>query len=144
MGNCLWWLLWQHRCTSRLLHARIRVKFICAWLSCIFSRSNFCFWKLSEIIVPTFDENRSFSGFGSPLGSLGTSNARFSYWTHWKTLSGLPIHVNWTIFRQVLRLRRYKRISIGNRRFLKSMSQIRPKFRVEWDVQHQPFSHTVR
>ena len=42
--------------------------------------------------------------------SLPLENVRFLSWAHWKARSGLPISVNWTSFRWVLRLRRYGQI----------------------------------
>jgi len=50
-----------------------------------------------------------------PLGDLGETYG--DHLMQWKARSGLPISVNWTFFCQVLRLRRYERISVENRCF---------------------------
>jgi len=60
--------------------------------------------ELSQHIVQIFDTLR----FRATLWGL-TDNVQCSYWAHWKARRGLPISVNWTFFRYVLRLRRYER-----------------------------------
>ena len=54
----------------------------------------------------------------------------------------LPISTNWTFFRQILRLRRYKRISIDNRRFCSNGASL-PQHFSQKGHPHQPFFLSV-
>jgi len=85
-----------------------------------------CSW-LSSSELQSYTENGCLAFLSLPLAAYGQrtmlSEAR------WKAHGGLPISVNWTFFRYVLRLSPYERISIENRRFHSNRVSLAQNFR---------------
>jgi len=55
----------------------------------------------------------------------------------------MPYKLLLTVYTQVLRLRRYERLSVQNQRFCRNGGAVNPKFQVELVVPHQPYFFSV-
>ena len=93
--------------------------------------------RLSSREVQFQNENGRFV-FLNLAGGLGEPYIVHLKVTHWKARSRLPISDNWT-FCKVLRLMRYERKSIENRRFRRNRASLAEKFQVEGVVPTNPF-----